>query len=70
MTDAEKNRVDRIRWARLISAYSDVFKRAGFDDHDIDFSDVHPDVIEAMAEGILALEGKCGGHGMLPQFKK
>lgn len=46
-----------------IDAYRDLFRAHGFGDYGIDFSDVKPEAIEAMAKALLALPAPGGKRG-------
>jgi hypothetical protein len=52
----EREREAKKLWLDAVKRWSPVFKRHGFDGHDIDFSSVKPEAIEAMGRALLALE--------------
>jgi hypothetical protein len=45
-----------LRWERAVAEHLPTFKRHGFDTNSIDFSGVKTEVIEAMANALIALE--------------
>lgn len=52
----EREREARRPWLDAVKKWMPVFRRHGFDAHDIDFSSVKAEAIEAMAKALLALE--------------